>query len=92
MNDHAIKKRLARARKLATGDLARAGYGIIEAQNEPFSFIGVRPSEARFIRIALDEATPTDINSCKRFKVPSNCTREIWALPGRGRCFRVSSV
>jgi hypothetical protein len=91
-NDPAIKKRMTRARRLAADDLRRAGYGIIETQGEPFSIIAVRPSEARFVRVMIGNIATSDLNACRKYSVPANCVREIWALESRGRTFQTKSI
>jgi hypothetical protein len=92
MSDYAIKKRMSRARRLAVADLRRAGYGIIETQGEPFAIIAVRLSEARFVRVVVDDVQARDIHVCKQYPVPSNCVREVWALGPRERAFQIKSV
>lgn len=93
MNDPSIKKRITRARRLAINSLIQAGYGVIETNGEPFTVIGVRPAEARFIRVVLDKSFgPEDQAACKKVTVPGNCSREIWALPRSGREFRIISL
>lgn len=92
MSEHAIKKRMARARRLAVDDLRRAGYGIIETHGGPFAIIAVRLSEARFVRVVTDEVKATDLHACKQYPVPSNCVREVWALGPRERVFQIKSV
>jgi len=92
MSEHAIKKRMARARRLAADDLRRAGYGIIETQGEPFSIIAVRISEARFVRVVVDEARTIDVHVCRQYSVPMNCVREVWVLGPRQRVFEIKSV
>jgi hypothetical protein len=92
MSEHAIKKRMARARKLAAEDLRRAGYGIIETRGGPFAIIAVRLSEARFVRVVVDDVQVCDIHACKQYPVPSNCIREVWALGPRERHFQIKSA
>ncbi len=78
MTDEAIKKRLARARSAAADNLRRSGYGIIETRGGSFDIIAVRYSEARFVRIVLDQPTCADMKAAGSYDVPTNCVREIW--------------
>lgn len=90
MNDPAIKKRTARARRMAIENLIRAGYGVIETHGEPFAVIGVRSAEARFVRVVVGEAKTPDLSACKKYSVPANCTREVWALESWSRAFQIT--
>ncbi len=92
MSDPAIKKRAARARRMALENLSRAGYSVIETHGGPFALIGVRSAEARFVRVVIGETTAPDLSACRKYPVPPSCTREIWALESRARTFSITTL
>jgi len=91
-NDPSIKKRLTRARAQAAEHLRGMGYDVIVLPRGDFDLIGIRPSDARFVRTCLGGKTPVDVAIVKRHSVPYNCSREIWERPVYGRDFSIESV
>ncbi len=96
MTEEAIKQRINRAVKAAIKMLGKPpGHGhIIEIKNSnsPFHIEYIREKEIRKIRITVDQITDEDIKIMKEFKLPINCTKEIWCKKANERDFEYMEV
>ena len=82
MPDIAIKRRVADAKSRAKSKCRDMDYDIINSDNEIFCFIASRAGiYERKIRVVVDGITQRDIDLIKRFRIPSNQTKEIWCRP-----------
>ncbi len=82
-NEVKIKKKMVRAKVAATNLLVRSGYQVVPSTNDNFCIVGIRQNEMRMIRVALDRITEQDVGLINAFRVPSNCTKEIWCKHGQ---------
>jgi len=82
MSHDSVEDRIAYAKKSAKRKCRDLRYDIINSDNEIFCFIAsIAGIYERKIRIVVDEITENDINLVKKFRIPSNQTKEIWCKP-----------
>ena len=79
MSHDSVKDRITYAKSSAKRRCRGLKYDIINSDNEVFCFIAsIAGIYERKIRIVVDEITDADIELVKKFRIPSNQTKEIW--------------
>jgi len=87
MPEEPIKKRLRRA-KIAAEKILNNPEGvakIIFLDNHVFQIEAIRDKEIRKIRIVFDRFDEKDEILVRNYKLPQNCTKEIWCRHKNGQ-------
>jgi len=90
MSHNSARDRMADAKKSAKKKCQGLRYDIVNSDNEIFCFIAsIAGIYERKIRVVVDEITENDIEIVKKFRIPSNQTKEIWCRPYGSREWEV---
>ena len=82
MGQSSVEDRISYAKKSAKERCRNLGYDVINSDNEIFCFMAsIAGIHERKIRVVVDKITEDDITIVKRFRIPSNQTKEIWCRP-----------
>lgn len=83
-----LKRQVGRARQKVVARFRKAGYNVIDSNDDPFSFIGVRGVDIRFVRVSIGEVDLCLMRRIRSIGCPTNCTKELWEKNGVDFTFR----